>query len=125
MKAITEQQMKEAAKCGLLQPLTLAAAQALQGKAIHTIYYGYNGQDGVDTFHVGEIITELQHIHSINPTWNNTYSDTDSDNPKNSLHLTSAEGRHTSIRLHPYNVKYDNSTFHCSDTDRLVYYMQA
>lgn len=117
-------EMRQACKDGLLMDLTLNAVKMLKGKRIQTLYFGYDGQDGVEDFIVGEVITELEHILSFNPTYINKYSANDSQNPANTFRLMQQGGRSTFLKLHPENMVY-NAVFTCSDSDRFVYYRIA
>ena len=52
------EEMREAHKRGELTLLTLDNVESLKGQRIQTIYFGYNGQDGVDDFVLGEVLSE-------------------------------------------------------------------
>ena len=47
------------------QILTVDIAKSLIGKRIQTAYSGYSGQDGDDTFVVGQVISELEYYRNL------------------------------------------------------------
>lgn len=53
-------EMKYADSKNELQQLNINNVQSLIGKHIQTLYYGYDGQDGVDDFVVGEVVSEYE-----------------------------------------------------------------
>lgn len=88
--------MRKAVDAGKTDFLTVEIAADLKGKKIRTIYYGYDHQDGVDEFVVGDVVPFGK-----------------------KLALFTADGRNTYIFAHPEN----HGAFTCSDSDRFVKYM--
>ena len=131
--------MREAVNNGTAQVLTLEKAQQLKGKKIRTIYFGYQHQDGVDEFVVGDIISELEYYRNLkeesyqnDPKFNNRAEYWESymtelqlDDRKTRLLLLRQEGTSANFSCH---TKYDNfykePTFTGSDADREVYFIQ-
>jgi hypothetical protein len=129
----TLQEMREAVKNDTAQILTLDLANELKGKKIATIYFGYKGQDGIDEFIVGEIVSELDlarrevTFKEIDPRFNNraeyweSYMTKQQLNEKrNRMLLLTADGRNTYIYAAPSN----DGIFTCSDIDRYVFYVE-
>lgn len=117
---MNKEQMYEAVDNGTAKILTLNSIESLKGKRIATIYFGYEGQDGIDEFVVGDLKTSLElmpedaHARS-NPRLVKAAS--------NKLLLHTADGRNTCI-FHCTNEAYHrDGEFACSDTDRYVYYV--
>ena len=79
--------------------LTPEAAQMLIGKKIRTLYFGHGGQDGIDTFVLGYV---------------GFYKG------DNRTAIVTADDRNTCIFL-----EKGAEAFHCTDTDRDVYYMEV
>jgi len=90
---------------GTAQILTVETAKNLKGKKIITKYFGYRGQDGVDSFIVGEVIEK---------DWIKGYE------PK-IKELLREDGSSTFIRNHFMLSNEDK--FSCSDSDRFVYFI--
>ena len=63
MKTLSE--MKTLVENGKTHLLTIEKAKELKGKTISTIYFGYSGQDGVDNFVVGEVMSELEYYRNL------------------------------------------------------------
>jgi hypothetical protein len=132
----TLQEMREAVNNRTAKVLTLEIAKNLIGKKINTIYFGYRGQDGVDEFVVGNVISEMDY-------YRNLKEDCYIDHPKgfknraeywesympanvlseynNTMLLVTDDGRHTAIRAH----KENDGVFTCSDVDRFVYFIEV
>ena len=47
------------------QILTVEIAKSLIGKRIQTVYSGYRGQDGDDTFVIGQVVSELEYYRNL------------------------------------------------------------
>lgn len=92
----------EAIQNGTAEVLALCNVNALIGKKIITIYFGYRGQDGVDEFVVGEVKNEIY-----------------ANGKKGPLCIFTADGRNTHIRADEKN----EGVFYCSDIDRYVHYI--
>ncbi len=109
-----------------LSILDVNVIQSLKGKRIQTIYFGYDSQDDVKDFIVGEVISQfdLAKRHKV-PDFNNMAEYWEHFLPedrlneyKNTLTILDNEGRQTFINAHPFN----NGKFTCSDDDRFVFY---
>jgi len=113
--------------------LTIALANQLKGKRIATIYFGYKGQDGINEFTVGEIVSELEiarrdvAFSEIDPRFNNRaeywesyMTESQLNEEKSTLHLLTDEGKETYIRAHSFN----KGEFTCSDSDRNVFFIE-
>ena len=115
-----KRKMYEAVDNGTAKILTMNSIESLKGKRIATIYFGYEGQDGVDEFVVGDLKTSLElmpqdaHARS-EPRLVKSAS--------NKLLLHTADGRNTYIFHCTDEVYHCNGEFACSDTDRYVYYV--
>ena len=94
MKTLKE--MRELYQSNGLEMLTVERVNSLKGKKIQTIYFGYDHQDGIDEFVVGDIVPE-----------------------RDMLTLLRADGTNTFIRC------TDGEKFWCSDEDRYVYYLEV
>ena len=125
MKTIEE--MKNLVAGGNAQELTLALAETMRGKEISTIYFGYAGQDGVDNFTVGEIVSEYEIASkeemagypSRAAYWESYMTPKQLTETKCKLVLLTAEGRNTQIKCYA-----NESVFWCSDSDRHVYFVE-
>lgn len=122
------EKMREAHEKGELSLLTISNVESLKGKRIQTIYFGYNGQDGVDDFVVGEVLSEYdraaREIMDDGRTraeyWDSFMSADKLKVKKEDLTIITADGRDTFIR---YASQWSHDgTFHCSDVDRAVFY---
>lgn len=129
-------EMREAVKNETAQILTLDKAKELKGKKIRTIYFGYRGQNGVDEFIVGEIISSLDYerTQKLNDGkfsnraeyWESYMSFENLDAEKTTLKLISEDGRDTYISAHcKYSNHFNEPTFTCSDADREVYFIEV
>jgi hypothetical protein len=123
--------MKAAVRLGKTKILTLELAAELKGKRIQTIYFGYRGQDGTDDFIVGEVLSEYQlaerNVDVKNfpqgnqaKYWESYMSGDRIEATKREMHLLTADGRATLIRT----TQFTNE-FHCSDSDRIVQFIEA
>jgi len=119
--------MRKASKNEELKILTVSDAKKLKGKRIQTIYFGYNGQDGVNDFIVGSIISEweLSKFEKLDNNFKNrqdywkSYMNSDEiKNTKNKFQILTSDDKETYI----YTDNYSNECFYCSDTDRFVKY---
>jgi hypothetical protein len=99
----TLQEMREAVKSGNAKVLTVETAKELKGKKIATIYFGYEGQDGIDEFIVGDVMREIY-----------------PNGKEGQLCLFTSYGRCTYIRAHEGN----EGAFTCTDSDRFVYFIE-
>lgn len=105
---------------GELKELTIEAAQALKGKRIKTLYFGYAGQDGVDDFVVGNIISEYDYYLNCPSETEGRFPDEKGN--KNLIDYWKSCGySDTMIRVDTN----DGNIFTCSDADRIVYYTEA
>ena len=116
------------------QNLTANIAKSLIGKRIQTAYSGYSGQDGDDTFVVGQVISELEYYRNLkeecyqnNPKFKNraeyweSYMTKEQLLDANKMVIITAVGRNTFIYAHHFN----DGAFTCSDSDRFVYYVEV
>lgn len=118
------EEMRRAAKAGELKTLTMAALRDLQGVCIQTIYFGYNGQDGVDEFIPGKVISdweagrtvEYEGYESLLDYREANLSERQIKNLKNRNELYTTDGRGTNM------IDYGLGVFTCSDADRRVLY---
>lgn len=116
------------------QVLTVEIAKSLFGKRIQTVYSGYRGQDGDDTFVIGDVVSELEYYRNLKEEcyendpkfknraeyWESYMSEKQLSEAKSKMVLISADGRNTFIYAHSFN----NGAFTCSDSDRFVYYVE-
>lgn len=121
-------ELKNLQKNGKMEILTIEDIEKLKGKEITTLYYGYRGQDGIDNFTVGEIISEYDSAaRDTNVTgfanrakeWESFMSRDRLNDTKNTYLLFTADGRNTYIKAHPFN----DGAFTCSDSDRFVFFL--
>jgi len=127
-------EMRAAVANKTAQVLTLEKAKELKGKKIRTIYFGYRGQDGVDEFVVGEIISHLSWAErnadfdakwkSQGDYWKSYMTKKQLDEHNTNMLLLREDGTSTSCCCHTkyYNC-FNELTFTCSDADREVYYV--
>lgn len=101
--------------------LTMETAKTLAGKKIKTAYFGYRGQDGVDEFVVGKIVPS-----------ESLWANQDPDFIKRMIksygecfELLAEDGRATAIRCYPKSYEFSEPTFHCSDSDREVFFVEV
>jgi len=114
--------------------LTVDSAKAHKGEKISTIYFGYNGQDGIDSFVVGDVVSELEYFRNLKEDiylnhpkgfknraeyWESYMTDEQLSQYRNTMILITADGKNTSIRAHEIN----EGAFTCSDVDRYVYFV--
>lgn len=127
--------MRKLSQNNQLRPLTVKAAKELKGKRIRTIYFGYRGQDGVDDFIVGDIVTNYDRA-SQRPDatygtqakyWDSYMTGEQIDNEKTTLAILDNTGNKSYFQAHTkyYNFYGDEHTFTCSDADRTVYYIEV
>ena len=116
------------------QILTVDIAKSLIGKRIQTVYSGYRGQDGDDTFVIGDVVSELEYYRNLKEEcyendpkfknraeyWESYMTEKQLSEAKSKMVLISADGRNTFIYAHSFN----NGAFTCSDSDRFVYYVE-
>lgn len=127
--------MREAVNNGTAKVLTLQAAKELKGKKISTIYFGYRGQDGVEEFIVGDIISQWdlaaknvdeknfpegnQQLH-----WASFMRPERINESKKTLELLDINGKEFFIRCNLNSIYFKEETFTCSDADREVFYVE-
>lgn len=130
MKTLSE--MKTLVENGKTHLLTIEKAKELKGKTISTIYFGYSGQDGVDNFIVGEVMSELEYYRNLKEDcfpdkygfknraeyWESYMNKEKLEEKKNTNLLLTADGRNTYIR------ETGEGVFWCSDEDRWVRYVE-
>lgn len=130
MKA-TINEMRTAYFNNELEVLTLDAAKSLEGKKIQTFFFGYDHQDGVDEFVIGEIISEYE-LAKRNTEgfktnqaeyWESYMTEKQLNEMKTTLQIITTDGRKTYIRHNP--IWNRDNEFHCSDVDRTVFYRVA
>lgn len=122
--------MRLAARNGELRELSISDFPDIIGKRIQTIYFGYAGQDGVDDFTVGELVslwdlagrTGFDGFKTQQEYWESYMSDKQISDKENCLTILANEGRCTNINLHQ---ELGNKMFTCSDVDRVVLYRIA
>lgn len=127
----TKNEMIQLLKDGKLSLLTVEAAKELKSKRISTIYFGYNGQDGVDEFIVGDIVSDYD-LAEVNDCegynnraeyWESFMSQQQLEYYKSCLSLLRADGTNTHFGYSPDDDWEKNRAFHCSDVDRYVFYI--
>ena len=126
--------MRALAKAGKLNYLTLSDAIKLRGKRIETIYLGYAGQDGIDNFVVGNVVSEYDYYNFYakedgfpnEEGYQNRAEYWEAFLPaahlvrlKNRLILLRKDGSQTNMF-----VGIDGETFCCSDEDRFVSFLE-
>lgn len=132
MKTLNE--TRALAKAGKLKYLTLSDAIKLRGKRIETIYFGYAGQDGIDNFVVGNVVSEYDYYkfyakedgfpnekgyQNRAEYWESYLPAVDLVRVKNRLILLREDGSNTNIF-----IGIDGETFCCSDADRFVSFLE-
>ena len=127
----TLQVLREAVENKAAKILTIDLANELKGSKICTIYFGYQSQDGIDEFIVGDIVSEYNHAKTITDGfenvgnqalyWDKVMSPQFIKSVKNTMLLLTSDGRNTHIYARPEN----NGAFTCSDSDRFVYFIKA
>jgi hypothetical protein len=117
------------AKEGKLETLTFEKAKQLKGKRIQTIYFGYSGQNGVDDFFVGDIVSEYDLAKKDTTSkgyknraeyWESYMTKKQIQDTKNTLCLLRKDGSKTYIRSHYIVPLKKQDDFTCSDSDRYV-----
>jgi len=103
-------------KEGKAKVLTLELARQLKGKRINTVYFGHNGQNGYNDFVVGDVVLR----HTLFGNQDPEFQKEAAVNYANQFELLAAEGSPTCIR-----TTQRTNQFHCSDGDRLVYFIEA
>lgn len=132
MKTLNE--MRALAKAGKLKYLTLSDAIKLRGKRIETIYFGYAGQDGIDNFVVGNVVSEYDYYkfyakedgfpkeegyQNRAEYWESYLPAKQLVRLKNTLILLREDGSQTNMF-----VGIDGETFCSSDEDRFVSFLE-
>ena len=130
------QEMRSAVENKTAKILTIDIAESLKGKKIRTIYFAYKGQDGVDEFVVGEVISELEYYRKLKEDcyvnhpkgwknraeeWESRLTESELSRYRNTMLLVAEDGRNTFIRAHQGN----SGAFSCSDVDRFVYFVEV
>ena len=100
----TLQELRQAVANKTAKILTIDDATRLKGCKIATVYFGYNGQDGIDEFVVGDVKPE-------------NYG----NGKEGHICIFDADGRNTFIRAH----KENKGAFTCSDSDRFVFFIEV
>ena len=127
----TLNEMRQLVNEGKTEILTVEIAKKLKGKRISTIYFGYSGQDGIDSFVVGDVVSEFEYYRNKKEEcypnkqghrnraeyWESYMTEEQLAEVKDKLILTDKEGRNTNIFT---NSWYDGGEFCCSDMDRFV-----
>ncbi len=123
------QELRQAVENKTASILTVDDAISLKGKRIATIYFGYRGQNGIDDFIVGDVVSEYDQAENVTAgfekegnmarRWDAVLSREALLTRKNTMILMTAEGRNTFIRAHAENA----GAFTCSDIDRFIYYV--
>lgn len=130
MKTLNE--MRRLVDEGKAQVLTIEKVKELKGKSITTIYFGYAGQDGIDHFIVGDIISELDYYRNLKEDcypdkyghqnraeyWESYMTAEQLEERRNRNLLLTEDGRNTFIQ------EAGNGVFWCSDIDRWVFYVE-
>lgn len=115
------------------QILTVDIAKSLIGQRIQTVYSGYRGQDGDDSFVIGQVVSELEYYRNLKEEcyqndpkfknraeyWESYMTEKQLSEHRNKMVIITADGRNTFIYAHHFN----NGAFTCSDSDRYVYFM--
>jgi len=117
MKTLLEE-LRSESNNDKLELLTIEKAIELKGKRIQTIYFGYNGQDGVNDFIVGEIVPH----HTIIGNQDEEFQKKAKEKYKYDFDLLTIKNKETYIRVNTMPSNPNKSTFYCSDSDRLVSY---
>lgn len=132
---MTTQEFTKKIESGEAKVLTLAAANELKGKTIHTMYYGYRGNYlSVETFVVGEVVSELEYYRT-QPAdgWNNraeyweSYMTEDQlRRTREKMMLLDGDGKSTFIYIPEKYCRWcGEDVFVCSEDDRQVYFVEA
>lgn len=130
MKTLNE--MRRLVDEGKAQVLTIEKVKELKGKSITTIYFGYQGQDGIDHFIVGDVVSELEYYRNLKEDcypdrkghknraeyWESYMTEKQLEERRNTYFLITADGRNTHI------FECGQGVFFCSDWGRYVYYVE-
>jgi len=127
----TLQELKNAVADKSAWILTIDVAKQLKGNRIATIYFGYHGQDGIDEFVIGDIVSEYNYAETIiegfeeygNQAryWDQIMNTNQINKMKDRMLLLTADGRNT----HIFAVIENDGIFTCSDSDRFVYFIDV
>lgn len=112
--------------------LTTEDAERLNGCRITTYYEGYAGQDGIDSFVVGDVVSELEYYRNLREDcfpdkkgnrnraeyWESYMTEDQLQKHRDKLVLLRADGSNT------YIYCYDGEHFTCSDSDRWVFFIE-
>lgn len=128
--------IEKAIQNGTAKVLTLEIAKTLIGKKIQTKYFGYKGQNGIETFVVGGFKTEMQlaaerrytcnywKFKNFAQYWLSYMTPNQIEEKETTIILTKKGGKPTFIRCQSkLNNFYSEPTFTCSDADREVYFV--
>lgn len=120
-------ELREESRKGNLSTLTISDIPNLVGKRIQTIYFGYCGQDGVNDFVVGEIIScwdlakrreyPNEKYANFQDYWSSYMTAQQKRDRQKMMTILTKEGEETYINT---DVRYDGGIFWCSDSDRYV-----
>lgn len=106
MKTLNE--MRQLVQNKEVKVLTDFWASELKGKKIQTIYFGYQHQDHTEEFVVGEVKHEIY-----------------GNGKQGELCIFTEDGINTYIRLHKNEPYGKEGIFTCSDSDRIVYFIES
>lgn len=112
--------------------LTVTDAESLKGCRISTYYEGYAGQDGQDSFVVGDVVSELEYYRNLIEDcfpdeggfknraeyWESYMTDDQLKEKREKLVLLREDGSNT------YIYCFDGEHFTCSDSDRWVLFVE-
>ena len=111
--------------------LTVEDAERLKGCRITTYYEGYGGQDGMDSFVVGDVVSELEYYRNLKEDcypdgkynnraeyWESYMTKEQLDIHRDKMLLLREDGSNTFIYTY-------SDIFCCSDDDRWVYYVEV
>ena len=131
----TLKELRALYKEGKMHDLTLKKAIELKGKRIETIAFGYAGQDVIDNFVVGDIVSEYDYYKFIAKEdcfpnekghqnraeyWESYMTPEHLTTLKNNLMILRKDNTPTYIYL-----GYDGETFSCGDSDRFVSFIEV
>lgn len=129
----TLEQLRSAVENKSARILSTGLANDLKGRRIATIYFGHHGQDGINEFVVGDVVSHFElalrdtSFNSIDPRyanraeyWESYMTPTQLATMKNKLMLLTADGVETQI-----NCYENEGAFWCSDSDRFVYFIEV
>ena len=112
--------------------LTVEDAERLKGHRITTYYEGYGGRDGMDSFVVGDVVSELEYYRNLKEDcfpnekgfknraeyWESYMTVEQLREHRDKLVLLREDGSNT------YIYCYDGENFTCSDSDRNVLFIE-